>query len=121
MRPGTIVICDYKTFSGETKRGLFMVVCDEEYDNQNNNVMNFTAIKITTKLDMIGTYTVNLSTEENPFFNSPCLASCSKIHTLHKHQIKHTLGRLSTNSFKKVYITIKKFLSEVDRQLMNEL
>ena len=40
MRPGTIVICDYKTFSGETKRGLFMVVCDEEYDNQNNNVIH---------------------------------------------------------------------------------
>lgn len=121
MQSGTVVICDYVNFSGETKRGLFIVLCDEQYDGSNENVMNFTAVKITTQLNMVGTYTVYLDVEENPFFNTPCLASCSKIHTLHKHQIKYTLGRLSPNSFKKVYIATRKFLSEVDRQMISNV
>lgn len=121
MKPGTVVICDYLTFSGEKKCGLFIVLSDEQYDNSNNDVMNFTAIKITTKLDMVGNYTVNLNTNENTFFNNPCLASCSKVHTLHKHQIRRSIGKLSNNSFKKVYITFNNFLSEINRQMMNEL
>lgn len=121
MKSGTVVICDYINFKGEAKRGLFVVLYDEQYDITNNCTMNFTAIKITTKLEMVGNYTVNLSVEENPFFNNPCLASCSKIHTLHKHQIKRVLGNLSTNSFKKVFITTSKFLSEINRQMLNNV
>lgn len=121
MKPGTVVICDYINFKGEPKKGLFIVLYDEQYDISNDGNMNFTAIKITTRLDMVGNYTVNLNTEENSFFNNPCLASCSKLHTLHKHQIKHTLGTLSANSFKKVYVTTNRFLTEINRQLMSEL
>ena len=121
MKPGTVVICDYINFKGETKRGLFIVLYDEQYDISNDGTMNFLAIKITTQLNMVGNYTVNLNVEENPFFNNPCLASCSKLHTLHKHQIKHTLGCLSSNSFKKVYITTSKFLSEINRQMVNNV
>ena len=121
MKAGTVVICDYINFSGETKRGLFLVLYDEQYDISNEGTMNFTAIKITTQLDMVGNYTVNLNTEENPFFKAPCLASCSKIHTLHKHQIKYTLGKLSANTFKKVFITTSKFLTEINRQMMSEI
>lgn len=121
MRAGTVVICDYINFVGETKKGLFVVLYDEQYDTTTNGAMNFLAVKITTQFDMVGNYTVNLNVEENPFFKSPCLASCSKIHTLHKHQIKHTLGKLSANSFKKVFITTSKFLTEVNRQMMGEI
>lgn len=121
MKAGTVVICDYINFSGETKRGLFVVLYDEQYDVSNSGTMNFIAVKITTKLNMIGNYTVNLDNTENTFFNAPCLASCSKLHTLHKHQIKHTLGKLSANSFKKVYITTTKFLNEINRQMMSEI
>lgn len=121
MKSGTVVVCDYINFSGETKRGLFVVLYDEQYDVSNSGTMNFTAVKITTQLDMVGNYTVNLNTEENTFFNNPCLACCSKIHTLHKHQIKYTLGKLSANSFKKVFITTSKFLAEINRQMMSEI
>ena len=118
MQSGSVVICEYLNFRGEKKKGLFIVLCDEDYDNSTDGHMNFTAIKITTKLDMVGNYTVNLNVEENPFFDNPCLACCSKIHTLHKHQIKFKLGKLSTNSFKKVYMTVNKFLNEVNRQMI---
>lgn len=121
MKAGTVVVCDYINFKGEPKRGLFVVLYDEQYDISNDGTMNFIAVKVTTKLDMVGNYTVNLNTEENPFFNNPCLASCSKIHTLHKHQIKHSIGKLSANSFKKVYIQVSKFLSEINRQMMSEI
>lgn len=121
MKSGTVVICDYINFKGEPKCGLFVVLYDEQYDVTNYGTMNFTAIKLTTQLDMVGNYTVNVNTEENSFLNSSCLASCSKLHTLHKHQIKRTLGKLSPNTFKKVYITTHKFLSEINRQMMSEI
>ena len=121
MKAGTVVICDYINFKGETKRGLFVVLYDEQYDVQNNGTMNFTAVKITTQLEMVGNYTVNLNMEENTFLNAPCLASCSKLHTLHKNQIKYHLGKLSSSSFKKVFICVSKFLSEINRQMMSEI
>lgn len=121
MRAGTVVICNYINFKGESKKGLFIVLYDEQFDITNDVNMNFIAIKITTQLNMIGNYIVNLDVEENPFFNNPCFASCSKIHTLHKHQITHVLGKLSANSFKKVYISVNKFLSDVNRQMMSEI
>lgn len=121
MQAGTVVICDYINFKGENKRGLFCVLYDEYCDSLVDGNMNFTAIKITTQLDMIGNYVVYLDNNENSFLNNSCLASCSKIHTLHKHQIKHTLGKLSTNSFKKVFITTSKFLNEINRQMVNNV
>ena len=121
MKPGTVVICNYINFTGESKRGLFIVLSDEGHDNSNFGCMNFTAIKITTQLSMVGNYAVNLDVEENPFFNNPCLASCSKIHTLHKNQIQRVLGKLSNGSFKKVYITVHNFLEQVNKQMMSEL
>lgn len=121
LKSGNVVICNYINFKGESKKGLFVVLYDELFDNVNNNSNNFTAVKITTQLDMVGNYTVNLNLEENSFFNKACLASCSKLHTLHKNQIDGILGKLSSNTFKKVYISVSKFLSEVNRQMMDEI
>lgn len=70
---------------------------------------------------MVGNYTVNLNLEENSFFKQPCLASCSKLHTLHKNQIEGILGQLSESTFKKVYIQTKSFLNEIDRQMIGGL
>ena len=120
-KSGSVVICNYINFKGEIKKGLFVVLYNELYDNLNNNEKNFMAVKITTQLDMVGNYTVNLNLEENSFFKYPCLACCSKIHTLHKNQIEGVLGRLSENTFKKVYVSYSKFISEVNRQMMSEL
>lgn len=121
LKSGSVVICKYINFKGEQHKGLFVVLADELFDSKNNTSSNFTAIKITTQLDMVGNYTVNLPLQENEFFNLPCLASCSKIHTLHKNQIEGILGQLSQNTFKRVYIQVSKFLSEVNRQMMNEI
>lgn len=121
LKSGTVVICNYINFKGEIKKGLFVVLSDELFDNQNNDNNNFTAVKVTTQFDMVGNYAVNLNIEENNFFNQPCLASCSKIHTLHKNQIDGILGKLSENTFKKVYISVSKFISEVNRQMMGEI
>lgn len=120
-KSGNVVICNYINFKGEIKKGLFVVLYNELYDNLNNNEKNFMAVKITTQLDMVGNYTVNLNLDENPFFKYPCLACCSKIHTLHKNQIEGVLGKLSENTFKKVYVSYSKFISEVNRQMMSEL
>lgn len=121
LKSGNVVVCNYINFKGESKKGLFIVLYDEVFDNINNNSNNFTAVKITTQLDMVGNYTVNLNLTENTFFNKPCLASCSKIHTLHKNQIDGILGKLSSGTFKKVYISVSTFLSEVNRQMMDEI
>lgn len=121
LKSGSVVICNYINFKGEIKKGLFVVLEDELFDNKTETTSNFTAIKITTQLDMVGNYTVNLNIQENSFFNQPCLACCSKIHTLHKNQIDGILGQLSQNTFKKIYVSVSKFLSEVNRQMMNEI
>ena len=71
--------------------------------------------------DMVGNYTVNLPLQENDFFKQPCLACCSKIHTLHKNQIDGILGNLSQNTFKKEFISVSKFLSEVNSQMLNDI
>ena len=121
LKSGNVVICNYINFKGEIKKGLFVVLYDELFDNATNNYLNFVAVKVTTQLDMVGNYTVNLNLEENPFFKQPCLASCSKLHTLHKNQIEGILGQLSESTFKKVYIQTKSFLNEIDRQMIGGL
>lgn len=121
LKSGNVVICNYINFKGEIKKGLFVVLYDELFDNATNNSLNFVAVKITTQLDMVGNYTVNLNLEENSFFKQPCLASCSKLHTLHKNQIEGILGQLSESTFKKVYIQTKSFLNEIDRQMIGGL
>lgn len=121
LKSGNVVICNYINFKGEIKKGLFVVLYDELFDNATNNYLNFVAVKITTQLDMVGNYTVNLNLEENSFFKQPCLASCSKLHTLHKNQIEGILGQLSESTFKKVYIQTKSFLNEIDRQMIGGL
>lgn len=121
LKSGNVVICNYINFKGEIKKGLFVVLYDELFDNVTNNSLNFVAVKVTTQLDMVGNYTVNLNLEENSFFKQPCLASCSKLHTLHKNQIEGILGQLSESTFKKVYIQTKSFLNEIDRQMIGGL
>lgn len=121
LKSGSVVICNYINFKGEIKKGLFVVLYDELFDNATNNSLNFVAVKVTTQLDMVGNYTVNLNLDENSFFKQPCLASCSKLHTLHKNQIEGILGQLSENTFKKVYIQTKSFLNEIDRQMIGGL
>lgn len=121
LKSGNVVICNYINFKGEIKKGLFVVLYDELFDNATNNYLNFVAVKVTTQLDMVGNYTVNLNLEENSFFKQPCLASCSKLHTLHKNQIEGILGQLSESTFKKVYIQTKSFLNEIDRQMIGGL
>lgn len=121
LKSGNVVICNYINFKGEIKKGLFVVLYDELFDNATNNSLNFVAVKVTTQLDMVGNYTVNLNLEENSFFKQPCLASCSKLHTLHKNQIEGILGQLSESTFKKVYIQTKSFLNEIDRQMIGGL
>lgn len=120
-KSGTVLICDYINFKGEIKKGLFIVIGDDVFDNNTNSFINFTAIKITTQMDMIGNYVVNLDLNENSFFKYPCMASCSKIHTLHKNQIEGKLGILSEKTFKNVYKEYTKFISELNRQLLGVL
>lgn len=120
-KSGTIIIANYVTFKGETKQGVFMVMYDEALDNVTDSVMNVTAIKITTQLSMVGNYTVNLKNEDSDFFKHESLASCSKIHTLHKNQIVGVIGILGEKTYKKVYTGIRKFLNEIDRQMLGGL
>lgn len=120
-KSGTIVIANYINFKGENKQGVFMILYDEALDNTTDSVMNLTAIKITTQLSMVGNYTVNLKNEDSSFFKYDSLASCSKIHTLHKNQIVGVIGILGEKTYKKVYTGIRKFLNEIDRQMLGGL
>lgn len=120
-KSGTIIIANYVTFKGETKQGVFMVMYDEALDNVTDSVMNVTAIKITTQLSMVGNYTVNLKNEDSDFFKHESLASCSKIHTLHKNQIVGVIGILGEKTYKKVYTGVRKFINEIDRQMLGGL
>lgn len=120
-KSGTIIIANYINFKGENKKGVFMVIYDEAFDNDNSNAMNIQAIKITTQLSMVGNYVCNLRNEDSLFLNQDCLASCSKIHTLHKNQVVKQVGVLGKDTYKKVYGTFRKFLNEVDRQMIGGL
>lgn len=120
-KSGTIVVANYVTFKGETKRGIFMIMYDESFDNNVSNCMNVIAIKITTQLDMVSGYVINLKNEENTFFKSDCLASCSKIHTLHKNQIVKTIGFLGEKTYSKVYSKMRHVFNEIDRQMTEGL
>lgn len=120
-KSGTVVIANYVTFKGETKQGIFMILYDEALDNTIDSVMNLTAIKITTKLSMVGNYAVHLENEDCDFFKHESLASCSKIHTIHKNQIVAVIGILGEKTYKKVYTGFRKFLNEIDRQMLGGL
>lgn len=120
-KSGTIIIANYVNFKGEQKQGVFMVLYDEALDNTTDSVMNVSCIKITTQLSMVGNYAVNLKNEDSDFFKHESLASCSKIHTIHKNQISGVIGVLGEKTYKKVYSGFRKFVNELDRQMLGGL
>jgi mRNA-degrading endonuclease toxin of MazEF toxin-antitoxin module len=118
--PGTVVLATYNTFSGEVAHGLFLVLYDEALDPRHNFKENITVVKISTSYDMLTNYCVPLR-DGNTFFDKDCMALCSKVQTFHKDQVYKSLGVLSPRSFREVYKVYKKFISELERGLVDNL
>lgn len=120
--PGTIVCARFNSFEGEEKVGLFCVLYDEQMDNmvlQNKNVF---AIKLSTKMTLTGNYSVKIPKNINEFLDCECIANCSKIHVLHKcHQVYKVLGNIDQLTMKNIYKTYKRFLIQVEHQLLDRI
>lgn len=119
---GTVVCSNYNLFDGTTKQGVFLVLYDEQMDINVLDKKNVVAIKISTQDTCVANYSVELNNNMNPFFDKPCIACCSKIHILHKkEQVYKVIGNLDMSTYKKVYKVYNKFLSELNRQVIDSL
>ena len=122
LLPGTVVCSKYNTFDGEDRVGVFLVLYDEQSDNQLADDKNVIAVKISTKNTCAGNYSVAIDRELNDFFDEDCIVCCSKLHTLHKkQQIYKVLGQLHSFTFKKVFQTYSQFNSSLQNQLIMNL
>lgn len=114
---GTIICSHYSNFDGVRCDGIFMVIYDEQKDNYNMDKKNILALKVSTQQTCITNYSVNINAEKNSFLNQPCIVCCNKIHTLHKQkEIYKVLGKLDTGTYKRVYKTLNKVLTEIANQ-----
>lgn len=120
-RPGTIVCAHYKTFKGESQPGVFLVLYDEALDSQHHFKENIVALKCTTSSAIVGNYTVALNDGNNPKIERDTIVACSKIHTLDKSQVFKEVCVLHPVTFRTVYKTYKRFISEVEREMEDYL
>lgn len=119
--PGTIVAAKYNDFNGDPQTGLFLILYDEQLDSSNTFKSNFVCVKVSTKLQMVTNYCVPLTDGHNDFFDKPCIALCSKVHTFSKDQVYKTLGRLHPYTMKQCYKVYRRFETELERQLEDYL
>lgn len=122
LLPGTIICSNYNTFDGEQKVGLFVVLYDEQNDNNIIDNKNIVALKLSTKGTCVSNYSVPIETKLNNFIQQDCIVCCSKLHTLHKmEQVYKVLGMLHPATYHKIFKVFTKFNDEMNRQLIDNL
>lgn len=120
--PGTIICSNYNSFDGEKRVGLFVVLYDEQSDNNVLDKNNIIAIKLSTQNTCVSNYSVAVETKLNNFLNDSCIACCSKVHTLHKReQVYKKLGVLHPATYHRIYKAFMRFQNEVSNQLLVSL
>jgi len=122
LQAGSIVLAGYNDFKGNRKAGIFLVLYDEQLDNDLFESKNVLAMKLSTQTTLLSNYVVRIPMNRNQFLNTPSLICCSKTHLLHKcDNIYNVLGQLDSGTVKLVYKTYKKFINEVDRQILDSI
>lgn len=120
LLPGTIVCANYGDFEGERRVGLFLVLYDEQMDNNVFSKKNVVAIKVSSQSTLVSNYSVPIDGDKNSFLDKPCIACCSKIHLLHKEDnIYKVLGRVDQTARKNIFKSYFKFIGETERQLVD--
>lgn len=122
LLPGTVVCSKFNNFNGEEIIGIFVILYDEQSDNNISDNDNVIAIKLSSKGTCAGNYSVNVSTKLNNFLDQDSIACCSKLHTLHKkQQIYKQLGQLHPATYHDIFKQYMKFSSSLSSQLINNL
>ena len=122
LEPGTIICSNYNTFDGEKRVGVFMVLYDEQGDNNVLDNKNVIALKLSTKGTCIAGYSMQVDRDLNNFLDEDCIVCCSKLHTLHKvDQIYKVLGCLHPATYHRVFKMYHRFASAVETQLISNL
>lgn len=122
LLPGTVVCSKFNNFEGKETIGIFVILYDEQGDNNISDTDNVIAIKLSSKGTCISNYCVGVDTKLNNFMNDDSVACCSKLHTLHKkQQIYKVLGILHPATWHNIYKQYMKFASNLQTQMMNEL
>ena len=119
LEPGTIVCAKYNTFEGEQRVGLFLILYDEQKDNNVIDNKNVIALKLSTQRTCVSNYSIQVDRKLNPFLNDDCIVCCSKLHTLHKtQQVYKILGTLHPATYHRVYRIFMKFYNALSDQLI---
>ena len=122
LEPGTIICSNYNTFDGEQKVGIFMVLYDEQNDNNVVDSKNVIALKLSTQGTCVSNYSVQVDKDLNNFLDADCIMCCSKVHVLHKtKQIYKILGMLHPATYHRVFKVYHRFNRAVEDQLISNL
>ncbi len=118
---GTVLHVKYFGFAPEKNleelNGTFCVCYDEALDNKTYHRGNILAFKMTTSMNAVSGYSVNIPRGRNPWLSKDCTCQCNKIHTLDKHyQVKECLGVLDEATKRKIHSKYEEFQAEVERQ-----
>lgn len=115
---GSIIRAKYTRIPDNIRTlGIFCVLYDEAYDKHVSHSRNILAIKVTTQLDALGTYSVFLNGHgKNSFLRESSFAQCSKIHTLDKqnNETKY-LGRLDDATINLILNKVSLLLEDIKK------
>lgn len=119
---GSVVCAVYYDFDGIKQVGMFVVLYDEQLDAQCLGRMNVLALKLSTQSTLTAIYSCNISQTANPFLNRPCIACCSKLHTLHKSkEIYKIIGQIDEHTYNRIVKTYARFSRDVQRQMLDRI
>lgn len=111
---GDIICANYHDMYGKETVGMFLVIYDEETDDNTEGVANVMALKITSNLEVNCNYKVPVYNET---FDKKCVVVCSKVHTLHKKNIFKVLSKLDGHLMLRVLCMFNKYMSTINAQI----
>lgn len=116
---------DYRKPISETNspvvKNFFLIIYAEQQDNMTMHRRNYCALKLTTSVVDEAIYTCSYSNEYNSFMKQSGFVSCSKLHTFDYNQIAGCLGKMDSNTMKKVFKIYHRFQCELERQFLERI
>lgn len=115
MKAGSIVKHFYKTFDGESRIGLFLIIYDEKYDCSIVANDNLLGLKITsTSRDLH--YDVELKKANNPCLDHTSYVMCSKPLVMSIRNLE-VIGEVCPFDMLSVFSSYRRFQSQIEIQL----
>lgn len=116
VNEGQCVLVEYRTFSGESKTGLFMVVYHETTDRVLSN--HFIALKISSREHLYG---VELEKERLQFLSKDSWVNCNDVHRFREDEVLKIIGIVNSYYLRQINNQFRAWSYQVEQGIENTI